>query len=93
MFPDLQPFSYAEVAVGTAVVSLAVPGEAVFATIRFGGGAVNYRVDGGDPSATLGLPALDGDQLPLWYQSLSQFRAVRSGGADGTLRVTFHRKR
>lgn len=93
MFPDLQPFSYVEVAVGTTVVSLSVPVGAVFATIQFGAGAVNYRVDGGDPSSTLGLPALEGDHLPIWFQSLSQFRVIRSGGADGLLRVTFHRKR
>ena len=93
MFPDLHPFSYAEITVSTDVVSLSVPAGAVFATIQFGNGNVNYRVDGGDPSDTLGLPALDGDQMPLWFQSLSQFRAIRSGGADGLLRVTFHRKR
>ena len=93
MFPDLQPFSYVEVDVSTTAVGLAVPEGAVFATIRFGGGAMNYRVEGGDPSSTLGLPALDGDQLPIWFQTLSQFRAIRSGGADGLLRVTFHRKR
>jgi len=93
MFPDLHPFSYVEVTVSTDVVSLSVPAETCFAVLRFEDGPVRYRVDGGAPSTTVGLPGEHGDQLPLWYQSVAQFRVIRSGGADGVVRATFYRKR
>lgn len=51
---------------------------------------INFRIDGTDPTSTVGIPAAAGDIIKLFgEQTLKQFKAIRSGASDATLRVTY----
>lgn len=95
------PGNYEAVSVSTAAVGLTVAAyrpesgryagrEARGAQISIEGGDIRFRVDGGDPTASEGHPALEDTELVLAdTQTIRQFRAIRSGSADATLRVTY----
>jgi hypothetical protein len=53
-------------------------------------GDLRFRIDSGQPSAANGHYLVSGDTLVLsGTQALQQFRAIRAGDADATLRVTY----
>lgn len=53
---------------------------------------IRYRYDGTDPTAAEGHLLNPGDVLVLeGAESLSRFRAIRTGASSGTLRVTYER--
>ena len=55
--------------------------------------AVRYRVDGGDPSTTVGIVLEAGDTLELSGQNeIGQFRVIRRDGSDATIRATYGRR-
>ncbi len=64
---------------------------AYMALMSLEGGEIRFRIDGlGSPTQTNGHVMTDGDCLVLTgTQALNQFRAIRSGDANGTLRVTY----
>lgn len=50
---------------------------------------VRYRVDGGIPTATVGIRLLVNERLDLHGKSeLDKFRVIRQDGSDATVRVT-----
>ena len=56
------------------------------ATILVEDANIRYRVDGGNPTSTLGLLANNGDVISLIGRSeLKLFRAIREAAADATI--------
>lgn len=52
--------------------------------------AIKYRWDGGDPTTSVGHNAAAGTSFLLHgAQRIAAFRAIRNGGADAVLNVTF----
>ena len=54
---------------------------------------IRYRVDGVDPTAAIGhaAAATGSGFFVCGAQAVKAFRAIRSGGADSTMRVTYFR--
>lgn len=61
------------------------------ALVTLEGGDIRFRIDGTGPPTTIhGHLMTNGDSLVLTgTQALNQFRAIRAGDTDGTLRVTY----
>lgn len=58
--------------------------------ITFETAEVRFRHDGGAPTATVGHRAADGDVLVIHgVNNLRNFKAIRTGGTSGTVRVTY----
>lgn len=55
-------------------------------------GPVRYRVDGGDPSATVGEELFDRDRLSLSKAAGKQLKLVRTGVTNGFYRATYWRE-
>lgn len=84
----LEAINYAQVAVaGTPVGLPAVAATADAVELYLEGGPIRYRVDGGDPSSTDGIPMYVGSFRLLSRKEAQKFKAIRQGGAetDGTL--------
>lgn len=51
---------------------------------------IRFRVDGGQPSTTVGTPLEIGQSLELvGFADVERFRAIRTGGTSGTLHCTY----
>jgi hypothetical protein len=62
------------------------------AFITLEGGDIRYRYDGTAPTATVGHLLSDGGFLVLIGQNqMEKFKAIRVGGRDGSLSVTYER--
>ena len=95
------PGDYEVVTVGTAVIGLSLskikPASGPYARmsaraamISSENGDLRFRIDGGQPTANEGHYLVDGDTLVLsGTQALQQFKAIRAGDTNSTLRVTF----
>ena len=60
------------------------------ATLLLEGANIRYRVDGGEPSTTVGLLAEDGDVIALIGRTeLKLFRAIRTDSTDATLNCDY----
>ena len=90
----LSPVDYEELDVtGTVVVlTSSKTAKAFCAEIRFGDGPINFTVHAADPSSVFGIPAYDGNYEVFNYPAMNNFRAVKSGAANGKLRVTYYAK-
>lgn len=55
-----------------------------------GGGTLRYRLDGGIPSATVGVPMYDGEQLELSHDDAVAFLAFRVDVTNPILRVIYY---
>jgi len=56
---------------------------------RLEGGAIRWRIDGTNPTSTVGTPMLANETLPLVNIFDAQaIRFIRSGGTNGTLNIT-----
>lgn len=52
--------------------------------------AIRFRFDGGDPTSSVGHNAAAGTSFLLHgAQRIGNFRAIRNGGSDAILRITF----
>ncbi len=100
-FNERVPGGFETLVVTDAVVSLSPeklnPVMGTFANIKaraaqvtLEDGDIRFRLDGSDPSSTEGhrFPAATALSI-VGTQTLRQFRAVRSGTVNGTLRVTY----
>jgi hypothetical protein len=88
----LKATAYEEVSVGASATPLTatLAGNCFRAVIKLdGGGACRYRIDGGTPSATVGVPFFDGEQLELSQADALAFRAFRVDVTNPTMRVTY----
>jgi hypothetical protein len=54
-----------------------------------GGGSCRYRIDGGTPSATVGIPFYDGEQVELSQADAQAFLAFRMDVTNPIMRVTY----
>ena len=98
---DRIPGDYEEISVGSSVVQLSsakiTPTSGPYARmsaraalLSSENGDIRFRIDGGVPSASSGHYLTSGDALVIsGTQALQQLRAIRSGDADGLLRVTY----
>ncbi len=96
------PGDYEVVDVGADVVALSVtkvkPQSGYFANksafaalLSLETADIRFRLDGGQPSGTDGHYLTSGDTLLVTgTQALKQFRAIRVGATNGTLRVTYY---
>ncbi len=95
------PGDYEEVAVATTSVGLSLSKikpqtgpyarlSARAALISVEQGDVRFRIDGGQPSASLGHVLTSGDTLVLdGTQALTQFLAIRAAEVNSILKVTY----
>lgn len=86
-----QASSFAQVTVNATAVALpTVPNEAKKALISIEINGIRWRIDGVDPTPTVGQPALKDDIIVLSSNAdITRFRAIRSGDADAALSVTY----
>lgn len=60
--------------------------KASVANLFVAGGSIRYRVDGGEPTALVGIEAFDGDVVELsGHNEIKFFKAIRSGAVDATV--------
>ena len=84
------PVVYEELVVGAAAVgfaSLPTVGQLVRSEARVANGPINWRKDGTAPTASVGMPAFDGDTLLFDRNEASRFLAVRQGSTNGLIRA------
>lgn len=84
-----EDLTVADEAVGVAFATAAEM-EWMFATVETA--QVRYRYDGGNPTSTSGHLAEIGDVIRVHGGgNIAAFRAIRTGGMSGVLRITFER--
>lgn len=97
-----QAFAYESITVSTSAVGLTAskivptsgplrPAFEAFLTLEPTNG-IRYRLDGTDPTDTEGHPLAGGGTVTITgTNNLKNFRMIRSGGADATVKVTYFR--
>jgi hypothetical protein len=84
--------SVAAVALSPAVYAPAGRAAAQRAVLTVEGSDIRWWAAGSAPTPAVGHLAQDGDVLTLdGPNTLRQFQAIRAGGADGALQVTYER--
>ncbi len=93
------PFGYESVTISSTVTGLTAsaytPAEGFLcgALVTVEGAQVRFRVDGGNPSTTEGHLLNVGDTLTLVNaMEVKNFKAIRAGASDATLRITYYRR-
>lgn len=89
---DFETITVSTVAIGfTASKISTATAKASYAFFTLETADIRYRVDGVDPTAAVGHAATS--TVPGYFvcgiTAVSQFRAIRSGGSDSTMRVTY----
>ncbi|KKN32292.1 hypothetical protein LCGC14_0815340 [marine sediment metagenome] len=65
---------------------------AISATVQCQVAQVRYRVDGTDPTASVGTLMDVGDEIVVWgSRDIKSFRAIRTGGVSATLATHYAR--
>lgn len=93
---DYVGFAYEALTISTTAVALTaakyISGDrkARVAHITVEAQALNYTYDGTTPTSSVGHNLTAGSVLTLsGYANIAAFRAIRSGGSDATLKVTY----
>jgi len=81
------PTGFEALAVGAVAVAPANK-SADAAWVQVENGPIRYRTDGGVPTASVGIPAFDGDIFNLGSYELNNFQAIRTGTVSGTCNIT-----
>jgi hypothetical protein len=96
----LAPLGYESLTAGatagglTASVYASSTGTAAYALIDVESAAIRYLVTGTNPTSQNGHPVASGGELSLCgIEAIRQFKYIRSGGSDATLRVTYFKAR
>ena len=92
----LEAYDYEEISLGAVSTGLNVTklAPAWHVVIKVDGGAnARYRVDGGTPTAAIGSPIYDGEQVQLSKEEAIAFRAIRIGATNPSLRCIYYRAR
>jgi len=86
-----EPITVSDVAVGfTPSVYNPTGHTAKVAFVTVEGAQIRYRYDGGTPTATEGHLVSPGDTFIVQgFKNIQNFKAIRTGSADATLRVTY----
>lgn len=95
---QVEPFAFETVTVSTTAIGFtaatyapSVTRKASYAIISVEAQPIRYRVDGSNPTSAVGHPAVANDQLEVCgISAVTNFRAIRSGGTDSSLSVTFY---
>lgn len=93
---DLVPFAFETLTVSTTAVGLTAatynPGVnrgAIAALVTFAAADCRATFDGTVPTSTVGHLFSAGSSLTLYGDGIRKFRAIRSGGTDAVLSVTY----
>jgi len=81
------PTGFEALTVGAAAIG-PVNTSADAAWVQVENGPIRYRVDGGTPTPTAGIPAFDGDTFGLGSYELANFKAIRQGTVSATCNIT-----
>jgi hypothetical protein len=95
-----KPFAYESATVSTVAVTLTAATyapsgqtQAAFAIITVESNPLRYRIDGTAPTSIEGHAATDGGFLTVCgITAIKNFSAIRSGGTDAKVRVTYYRQ-
>ena len=92
---ERSPEGYGQVTVSTTAVALpSIPKSASYAIVNISSQPVRYRDDGTNPTATVGMPAVAGDEIVLVSPAqIKAFKVIRSGGTDAELNVLYYSAR
>ena len=91
-------FDFETLTVGNSVASLTASkyhpsgdkADSAFLTLE--GADIRYRYDGGNPTTSAGHLLSDSGYIVLTGQNqMEKFKAIRVGGRDGTLSITYER--
>jgi hypothetical protein len=86
----LRPLGFQTLTVSTAALSLSVPTGVTAAYLTCETNDIRYRVDGNDPTATVGHVLVKGELLIMrGRQILQQIRMIRLGAGDSVLSCTY----
>src|SRR2546426_5109264 len=97
-YKPLDTFAFEQITVAgasvgfTAATHTGAAGPAILATVNVEGAQVRYRLDGTNPSATVGALLNDGDELIVWgTMDIDSAQFIRTGGVSATLNVHYAR--
>lgn len=85
-------FDHESVTVAAAAIGLTSGTylDAIYAELTLETAEIRMRVDGGNPSATVGHIVEVGDVITLeGTKQISQFKGYRTGGVSGVLKATY----
>ncbi len=93
------PFSFETITVAAVAIGLTTSSTYLASTprpkkafISCEGAQLRYRMDGNDPTSTVGHILLPTQTLTLeGYSQLNNFKAIRTGSTSATLQVTYLR--
>lgn len=86
----LRVLGYQQITVSTTAIGLTVPAKTIRAKIVVEAQPLRYRLDGTDPSSTVGTLALAGAEIEVFKKEvLAAFKAIRSGGTDSVISVHY----
>lgn len=90
----LKCMGYEQLTVSTTAVSLTVPAGTIRAVLVVEDQDIRYRLDGTDPTATVGFLAKAAMEPFELYgnNTLADLSAIRDGGTDGVLSVHYYGK-
>lgn len=94
----LDAFDFEQLVVSTTAVSMTrgkiMPSgkaPAACATISVSGDSIRYRIDGGEPTSSVGHQLEAGDYITIsGINNLLRFKAIRSGTVDAIVDVTYY---
>ena len=93
----LSPFAFETITVNTAIgftvatITNTRSETAIKAVVTVETAQIRYRVDGENPSSTVGHVLDDGDVLVLQGESeILDFRAIKTTGTNGKIQCTFY---
>lgn len=85
-----KPLAYEQITVSTAVKTLTVPKGAVRAVFGVEGQSLRFRLDGTDPTSSVGFLAKADKTFELYgKEALKAFEAIRVDGSDSVLSVQY----
>lgn len=87
-----KPKGYQQITVSTTAVGLTVPEGAGRAVVVVEAQPLRYRDDGTDPTATVGMLCVAATRFDIESrEALLAFKAIRSGGTDSVLSVSYYK--
>jgi hypothetical protein len=87
-----KPEGYRQQTISTASAALAnIPPAAIYADIIVEAQSIRTRDDGIAPTSSVGMLYAAADRIALHSRrEINQFRAIRSGGTDAVLNISFY---
>lgn len=87
-----KPLGYQQITVSTSALPLTVPAGAQRAVVVVEAQPLRYRDDGTAPTASVGMLCVAATRFDIESrEALLAFRAIRSGGTDSVLSVSYYK--